>query len=127
MSPIVGPFASEAAVTIHFAYVGALAPHTQLLRDAHGAGERLVAARAPLVRRLGTGTIYSRLLSGKRSLDHSAMTESRHLFNSLLRIAARPIHHNAAIPIETRPGVRCRGRTDPDVHLADPVSNAAAE
>ena len=54
------------------------------------------------------------------------MTESRHLFNSLLRIAARPIHHNAAIPIETRSGVRCRGRTGPDVHLADPVSNAAA-
>ena len=53
------------------------------------------------------------------------MTETHHLFNSLLRIAARPIHHNAAIPIETRSGVRCRGRTDPDVHLADPVSNGA--
>jgi hypothetical protein len=71
-------------------------------------------------------TVQDRPESWKRSLDHSAMTESRHLFNSLLRIAARPIHHNAAIPIETRSGVRCRGRTDPDVHLADPVSNAAA-
>jgi hypothetical protein len=48
MSPIVGPFASEAAVIIHFAYVGALAPHTQPLRGAHGENERLVAARAPI-------------------------------------------------------------------------------
>jgi hypothetical protein len=42
---IVGPFASEAAVIIHLAYMGALAPHAELLRSAEGEGDGLVAAR----------------------------------------------------------------------------------
>jgi hypothetical protein len=46
MVPIAGPFASEAAVIIHLAYMGALAPHAELLRGAHGKGDRLVTARA---------------------------------------------------------------------------------
>jgi hypothetical protein len=46
MIPIAGPFASEAAVIIHLAYMSALAPHAELLRGAHREGDRLVTARA---------------------------------------------------------------------------------
>jgi hypothetical protein len=49
MIPIVGPFASEAAVIIHLAYMGALAPHAEFLRGADGEGDRLVATRAGTV------------------------------------------------------------------------------
>jgi hypothetical protein len=49
MIPVVGPFASEAAVIIHHAYMGALAPHAELLRGADGEGDRRVAARAVTV------------------------------------------------------------------------------
>jgi hypothetical protein len=43
---IVGPFGSEAAVIIHRAYMGALAPHAKLLRSADRQRDRPVAARA---------------------------------------------------------------------------------
>jgi hypothetical protein len=46
MIPIASPFASEAAVIIHLAYMSALAPHAELLRGAHREGDRLVTARA---------------------------------------------------------------------------------
>jgi hypothetical protein len=44
--PIVGPFGSEAAVIIHRAYMGALAPHAKLLRCADRQRNCPVAARA---------------------------------------------------------------------------------
>jgi hypothetical protein len=45
MIPIVGQFASEAAIIIQLAYMSALAPHAELLRGADGEGDRPIAAR----------------------------------------------------------------------------------
>src|SRR6266851_5294286 len=49
MIPIVGPFRSEAAVVIHHAHMGALAPGTELLRCIDCEDNRLVAARVATV------------------------------------------------------------------------------
>ena len=49
MIPIVGPFGLEAAVIIHHAHMGALAPRAELLCGIDCEDDRLVAARAGTV------------------------------------------------------------------------------
>src|SRR5437899_5193826 len=49
MIPIVGPFRSEAAVIVHHAHMGALAPRAKPLRGIDCEDDRLVAARVGTV------------------------------------------------------------------------------
>src|ERR1700680_595027 len=67
--PIVGPFRLEAAVIIHHAHMGALAPHAELLRGIDCENDRLVATRV--------GTVFAIL-----ELDHPHVAVSHNIVPS---------------------------------------------
>src|ERR1700719_1760205 len=70
MVPIVGPFGLEAAVIIHHAHMGALAPCAELLCGIDCEDERLVAARA--------GTVFAIL-----ELDHPHLLVAYNVVSSI--------------------------------------------
>src|SRR6266487_5982429 len=85
MIPIVGPFGLEAAVIIHHAHMGALAPRAELLCSIDCEGDGLVAARA--------GTVFTIF-----DLDHPHVLVA---YNIVSSIRHDHLHENLGRPKTT--------------------------